>query len=575
MARRRQEIALQVEIETQEEWNEIINKEGLTVVDIYQTYGGPCKAMESKFRTLKNTVGDSTLNFAIAKADTIDSLEKYRGRCEPCFLFYATGVLVDAVIGANAPELQRKIMLNLEQEKKILKEGGERREYSFEHVSVDEDDEGDTRTIRNRSSSVVNAITSQQYTLGVIRPDAYADGKVDEIVDKITQNGFKILVQQEHHLNEHDARELHRYKMTQEGYEEHIARMTSGPSIVLLLQKTDAKDSTVDELLDLVNSDELLKENVDCTQSMDNIHEELTLLLPNIVQRPRTPEGNLERTLAIIRPSALKFYKDAIVSRIRDSGFEVTRTTEIQLTRPQAEEFYAAKKNESFYEDLIQEMTSGPSVALYLIKKDAVQGFRALLGPADKSKIKEASGTFRHEFDIVDTKINSLHAPSTRAEANRNLRFFFPEERILAILKPNLTDQQKSEIVETFKKADFFVLARKTEILTPEQVAQLQPSHQGKDYYNELSSYMTSGPSELLVLAKENAGQKWQELVGPDDPAKATESAPNSLRALYGKDLVHNAVTVSIDVEQAKHDIQLIFGDLDREEGKNIYFIII
>ncbi|CAF2556903.1 unnamed protein product [Rotaria sp. Silwood2] len=575
MARRRQEIALQVEIETQEEWNEIINKEGLTVVDIYQTYGGPCKAMESKFRTLKNTVGDSTLNFAIAKADTIDSLEKYRGRCEPCFLFYATGVLVDAVIGANAPELQRKIMLNLEQEKKILKEGGERREYSFEHVSVDEDEEGDTRTIRNRSSSVVNAITSQQYTLGVIRPDAYADGKVDEIVDKITQNGFKILVQQEHHLNEHDARELHRYKMTQEGYEEHIARMTSGPSIVLLLQKTDAKDSTVDELLDLVNSDELLKENVDCTQSMDNIHEELTLLLPNIVQRPRTPEGNLERTLAIIRPSALKFYKDAIVSRIRDSGFEVTRTTEIQLTRPQAEEFYAAKKNESFYEDLIQEMTSGPSVALYLIKKDAVQGFRALLGPADKSKIKEASGTFRHEFDIVDAKINSLHAPSTRAEANRNLRFFFPEERILAILKPNLTDQQKSEIVETFKKADFFVLARKTEILTPEQVAQLQPSHQGKDYYNELSSYMTSGPSELLVLAKENAGQKWQELVGPDDPAKATESAPNSLRALYGKDLVHNAVTVSIDVEQAKHDIQLIFGDLDREEGKNIYFIII
>lgn len=41
-----------------------------------------------------------------------------------------------------------------------------------------------------------------------------------------------------------------------------------------------------------------------------------------------------------------------------------------------------------------------------------------------------------------------------------------------------------------------------------------------------------------------------------------------SLRALYGKDLVHNAVDVSIDVEQAKQDIQLIFGDLDREEGK-------
>ncbi|CAF0958608.1 unnamed protein product [Rotaria sordida] len=578
MARRRQEIALQAEIETQEEWNEAINKDGLTVVDvyqqwagpfvdIYQAYGGPCKAMEPKFRTIKNTLGDAILNFAIAKADTIDSLEKHRGRCEPCFLFYASGVLVDAVIGANAPELQRKIMLNLEEEKRILKEGGERREFIFQQIDQDEDEEVDPRLQRHRSSSVANAITSQQYTLAVIRPDAYADGKVDEIVETITQNGFKILVQEEHHLNEHDARELHRYKMNQEGYEEHIARMTSGPSVVLLLQKTDAKASTVDDLRELVNSDELLKTNVDYTPSTDNIHDELMLLLPHIARRPRTPEENLERTLAIIRPSALKLYKDAIIDRIRDSGFEVTRTLEIQLTRQQVEEFYASKKNEPYYEDIIQEMTSGPSLALYLTKKDAIQGFHALLGPAEKNKIKEATGTFRHDFDIVDAKINSLHAPRTRTEANRHLQFFFPEERILVILKPNLSDQQRSEIVAAFKKAGFFIMTRKMEKLTSEQVAQLQQSHQGKDYYNELLNYMTSGPSELFVLVKENASQSWQQLVGPDDPAKAVESAPTSLRALYGKDLVHNAIDVSMDVEQAKNDVHLIFGDLDREEA--------
>ncbi|CAF3832047.1 unnamed protein product [Rotaria sordida] len=220
---------------------------------------------------------------------------------------------------------------------------------------------------------------------------------------------------------------------------------------------------------------------------------------------------------------------------------------------------------------------SGPSLALYLTKKDAIQGFHALLGPAEKNKIKEATGTFRHDFDIVDAKINSLHAPRTRAEANRHLQFFFPEERILVILKPNLSDQQRSEIVAAFKKAGFFIMTRKMEKLTSEQVAQLQQSHQGKDYYNELLNYMTSGPSELFVLVKENASQSWQQLVGPDDPAKAVESAPTSLRALYGKDLVHNAIDVSMDVEQAKNDIHLIFGDLDREEvffflkSKNIY----
>jgi hypothetical protein len=49
--------------------------------------------------------------------------------------------------------------------------------------------------------------------------------------------------------------------------------MTSGPSIVLLLQKTSAKDASVDDFHELVNSDEALKATVDCTQSIDNIQQ--------------------------------------------------------------------------------------------------------------------------------------------------------------------------------------------------------------------------------------------------------------------------------------------------------------
>ncbi|CAF4381505.1 unnamed protein product, partial [Rotaria socialis] len=556
MARRRQEIALQVELETQEEWNEATNKEGLLVVDIYQQWAGPCKSVEGNFKRIKLETGEKLLKFALAKADTIDSLEKYRGRCEPCFLFYASGVLVDAVIGANAPELQRKILLNLEQEKKILKDGGERREFNFDHGATDEEEDGDAAANRQRSSSVAHAISNHHYTLAVIRPDAYADGKVEGIVDQIKANGFKVLIQQEHHLNENEARELHRYKMNQEGYEDHIACMVSGPSIVLILQKNEAKDASVDDFRELVDSDESLKTFVDCTQSIDNLHDELVLLLPNIAQRPHTPQEQLaERTLAIIRPSALKLFKDAIVSRIIEAGFEVTRQTEMHLTREQAEEFYSTKKSES-----------GPSLALYMIKKDAVQGFRTLLGPTEKNKIKEASGTFRHEFDMVDINVNSLHGPRSHAEVNRNVQFFFPEERILAILKPNLTSQQRSDIVDALKKAGFFIMARKMDKLTGDQVAQVEKAHQGKDHYNELLSYLTSGQSELLALAKENASQSLSQILGPEDPAKAKESAPNSLRALYGKDLVHNAIDVSSDAEQGKQDIHLIFGDLERDE---------
>ena len=50
-------------------------------------------------------------------------------------------------------------------------------------------------------------------------------------------------------------------------------------------------------------------------------------------------------------------YLDAIIQKIRDSGFDVLRTTETQLTKDQAEEFYADKKNEPYFQDLVHEMT--------------------------------------------------------------------------------------------------------------------------------------------------------------------------------------------------------------------------
>jgi len=98
------------------------------------------------------------------------------------------------------------------------------------------------------------------------------------------------------------------------------------------------------------------------------------LLFPNIAQRAHSPlDKPLERTMAVIRPSALKVYKglkisikkdfykilkylDAIIKRIQDSGFDILRTTESQLTKDQAEAFYADKKNEPYFQDLIQEM---------------------------------------------------------------------------------------------------------------------------------------------------------------------------------------------------------------------------
>ena len=60
-----------------------------TVIDVYSAWCGPCKAVLSLLRRIKNELGDDLLRFAIAKSDNINSLEPYREQSEPTFLFFA------------------------------------------------------------------------------------------------------------------------------------------------------------------------------------------------------------------------------------------------------------------------------------------------------------------------------------------------------------------------------------------------------------------------------------------------------------------------------------------------------
>nr|XP_036847635.1 thioredoxin domain-containing protein 6 isoform X1 [Manis javanica] len=127
MGSKKKEIPLQVSISTQELWEEMLSAKGLTVVDVYQGWCGPCKPVVSLFQKMRMEAGLDLLHFALAEADCLDVLEKYRGRCEPTFLFYAGGELVALVRGANAPLLQETILDQLEAEKKVLAEGRERK----------------------------------------------------------------------------------------------------------------------------------------------------------------------------------------------------------------------------------------------------------------------------------------------------------------------------------------------------------------------------------------------------------------------------------------------------------------
>ncbi|XP_043465008.1 uncharacterized protein LOC122500236 isoform X1 [Leptopilina heterotoma] len=126
MAKKSQPAALQAEVSTDEEWEKILEKNGLLVADIYSEWSGPCTGMVSILKKIKMEIGGDTLNYAIVKCDNIASLERFRGKSEPTWMIIHKGQMVNLVFGANCPELLRVLNIELE---RVLK--GEPHDFSI------------------------------------------------------------------------------------------------------------------------------------------------------------------------------------------------------------------------------------------------------------------------------------------------------------------------------------------------------------------------------------------------------------------------------------------------------------
>ncbi|XP_007945731.1 thioredoxin domain-containing protein 6 [Orycteropus afer afer] len=242
MGSKKKEIALQVNISTQELWEEMLSSKGLTVVDVYQGWCGPCKPVVSLFQKMRIEAGLDLLHFALAEADCLDVLEKYRGKCEPTFLFYAGGELVAVVRGANAPLLQKTILDQLAAEERVLTEGKERKVIRDEALTdedeclLHEKDDGEDEDVVSSGKTC---------TLAIIKPDAVVHGNTDEIIMKIQEAGFDILTNEERTMTEAEMRLFYQHRAGEEGFEKLIHHMCSGPSHLLVLTRTEGAEDVV------------------------------------------------------------------------------------------------------------------------------------------------------------------------------------------------------------------------------------------------------------------------------------------------------------------------------------------
>jgi len=129
------------------------------------------------------------------------------------------------------------------------------------------------------------------------------------------------------------------------------------------------------------------------------------------------------RTLTMLKPDAVeKGYIGAILEKINAAGFRIVAMKLTQMTRRDAETFYAVHKERPFYNDLVTYITRGPIVAAILEKENAVQDFRALIGATNPEEAAE--GTIRKLF-ATSISENAVHGSDSDENAAVEGNFHF------------------------------------------------------------------------------------------------------------------------------------------------------
>ena len=130
-------------------------------------------------------------------------------------------------------------------------------------------------------------------------------------------------------------------------------------------------------------------------------------------------------------------------------------------------------------------------------------------------------------------------------------------EQTLSIIKPDAVERSLAEEIKNiFLKNNLNIKETKKIHITKDEASEFYKVHQAKPFYNDLCSYLSSGPIVVMILEGENAVTANRKLMGATNPKDADE---DTIRKLYGISIDKNSVHGSDSIENAKKEIEFFF----------------
>jgi len=135
-------------------------------------------------------------------------------------------------------------------------------------------------------------------------------------------------------------------------------------------------------------------------------------------------------------------------------------------------------------------------------------------------------------------------------------------EITFSMIKPGaVRDRNAGAILAMIEKAGFDIVSLKKTALTKERAEAFYAVHSERPFFNDLVSYMTSGPIYALVLKKDNAVADFRTLIGATNPAEAAEG---TVRKLFANSMEDNAVHGSDSDDNAQIEASFFFAEVER-----------
>ena len=130
-------------------------------------------------------------------------------------------------------------------------------------------------------------------------------------------------------------------------------------------------------------------------------------------------------------------------------------------------------------------------------------------------------------------------------------------EQTLSIIKPDAVERNlQDQIKQDFKNKGFEIIKEKKIHISKEEAERFYKVHESKPFYNDLCTYLSSGPIIVMSLQKENAVSDNRKLMGATNPEEAENG---TLRKKYGISIDKNSVHGSDSIENAKVELNFFF----------------